>query len=353
MRGNDVSVFTTNADGDGSLTPEVTGACDVDGVEVRYFPRRAPRRLYYSPGLAKEFERRVEEFDIVHLHSTFLYPTLAAARCAAKRRIPYVIAPRGMLVKDLVKRKNAILKRTWISLFERRTIERAAAVHVTSALEEVEIRKFGFRLPRCYEIPNGVDAPLNGRDTPREPDTLLFLGRLDWKKGLERLIAAIALLDRTRLIVAGNDEIGYTARLRLLCESLGVSRRVEFLGAVEGDEKWLLYRRAGAFVLPSYSENLANTVLEAMAMECPVVITPEVGLAPVVVEHDTGVVSSGEPGSLARAIRGILGDPDRARGMGRNGRSVADRLYAWDTIAASMECAYHEIVRAHHPREHA
>jgi glycosyltransferase involved in cell wall biosynthesis len=258
-----------------------------------------------------------------------------------------------MLVKNLVERKNAILKNAWITLFERRTIEQAAAVHVTSALEEEEIRKFGFQLPPCYQIPNGVDAPMNSPAAPREPDTLLFLGRLDWKKGLERLISAIALLDRARLIVAGNDEVGYTTRLKSLCKSLGVSHRVEFLGAVEGDEKWLLYRRAGAFVLPSYSENLANTVLEAMAMECPVVITPEVGLAPVVVEHRTGVVSSGDPGSLASAMREVLGDPDRARTMGRNGRSVVDRYFSWGEIAASMESAYQEILGAHRVRKYA
>ncbi len=143
-RGHMVDVFTTNADGDGFLRSEYTDVNEVDGVGVRYFPVRQPRRLYYSSKMAEALESRVAEFDILHLHSTFLYPTLKAARCAVKNQVPYVVAPRGMLVKELIKRRHSLLKNAWIALFERRTIEQAAAIHVTSSLEADEIRKFGF-----------------------------------------------------------------------------------------------------------------------------------------------------------------------------------------------------------------
>ena len=273
-RGHIVDVFTTNADGDGVLQSKYTDMTDVDGVNVQYFPVRQPRRLYYSPRLSEALEKQIAEFDVLHLHSTFLYPTLKAARCAVKNRVPYIVAPRGMLVKELIKRKNTLLKNAWISLFERRTIEQAAAIHVTSSLEAEEIQKFGFSLPAIREVPNGVEIPTVGSDATRDPNTLLFLGRLDWKKGIERLISAMVDLEDKHLIIAGNDEVDYTSKLKTLSEQLGVNGRVKFVGPVTGEEKWRLYRRAGAFVLPSYSENLANTVLEAMAVECPVIVTP-------------------------------------------------------------------------------
>lgn len=339
-----VDVFTTDADGDGFLGSEHTDVNDVDGVGVQYFPVRQPRRLYYSPELAGALERRVAEFDVLHLHSAFLYPTLKAARCATKKGVPYILSPRGMLVKDLIKRRNSLLKNAWIALFERRTVEQAAAVHVTSSLEAEEIQKFRFSLPPFCEIPNGVEIPSLESHTVREPNTLLFLGRLDWKKGIERLISAMVELDDTRLIIAGNDEVGYTSRLMALSERLGVSQRVDFVGPVAGNEKWRLYRRASVFVLPSYSENLANSVLEAMAMECPVVVTPEVGLAEVVERYGTGVVTAGEPVGLANAIRTVLEDPERALMMGRKGRAIVEERYSWSDIAAAMECAYCQIV---------
>lgn len=343
-RGHRVDVFTTDVDGDGTLAPEHTSAGYVDGVGVRYFPVRQPRRIYYSPAFADALSKSIREYDIVHLHSVFLYPTLKAARCAVKHRIPYVVAPRGMLVKDLIGRKNPVLKRAWVSLFERRTVEQAAAVHVTSALEEKELRQFGFSLPPILEIPNGVEFPSPPPAVERESDLVLYLGRLDWKKGIERLISAVAALAGVRLVVAGNDESGYSDKLRAECRRLGIETRVEFIGPVWGDEKWRLYRRASAFVLPSYSENFANTVLEAMAMECPVVVTPEVGLAEIVERGGAGVVSPGDPRAMAASIAAVLGSGRAAERMGRKGRAIVLERFSWQDVAAATEGAYRKIV---------
>src|SRR5213078_2831497 len=91
-------------------------------------------------------------------------------------------------------------------------------------------------------------------------------------KGLDRLIEAMRLLPEARLIIAGNDEENYRA-------TLPSAENVRFVGAVGGEAKDELLRRAAALVLPSYSENFGNVVLEAMAVGTPVVVTPEVGLA--------------------------------------------------------------------------
>ena len=342
-RGHTVDVFTTDVDGDGVLAPEHTGAGSLDGVGVRYFPVRQPRRLYYSPALADALSSRIREYDVVHLHSVFLYPTLKAARCATRHAVPYVIAPRGMLVKDLIGRKNPMLKKAWVTLFERRTVEEAAAVHVTSTLEEKELRRFGFSLPPVYEIPNGVEFPVPAPSIERESDLVLFLGRLDWKKGIERLIGAVAALESVRLVIAGNDESGYARRLEEQCRRLGIEARVRFVGPVSGDDKWRWYRRASLFVLPSLSENFANTVLEAMSMECPVAVTPEVGLAGIVERAGAGIVIPGDPGKMAESIAALLANTAEAQRMGRNGRALVEARFAWEDVAAATENLYRQI----------
>ena len=101
----------------------------------------------------------VASFDIVHLHSVFLWPTSVAARAARKAGVPYVLSPRGMLVGDLIRRKSSLAKRAWISLFERRNIEQAAAVHLTSEIEASELRALGFRCTRSTVVPNGIELP--------------------------------------------------------------------------------------------------------------------------------------------------------------------------------------------------
>jgi len=347
-----VSVFTTNVDGSHDSDVPLCQPVNLDGVQVWYFPSRTLRRLYWAPKLMRALREQITQFDIVHLHSVFLWPTWAAARVARKAGVPYLLAPRGMLVRDLIRRKSRWLKTAWISLIERRNLENAAGIHVTAPLEQQEIEKFGFDLPPFFYVPNGIEAidsaALAGQTSPLVPDVpyVLFLSRINWKKGLDRLVKAWALVPDGLLLIAGNDEEGYQAEVEALAEAEGIAARVRFIGPVSGTDKWLLYRHATLFVLPSYSENFGIVVLEAMAMACPVIVTPEVGLAEVVQETDCGLVVDGDAHALAGAITGLLNEPERRSEMGRNGRDAAQARFLWVSIAQQMAQVYRQVTAA-------
>ena len=147
-RGHDVEVFTTNVDGPNNSAVPLGVPVPLDGVHVRYFPSKVLRRLYWSPPLARALRSHVAGFTVVHLHSVFLWPTWVAARTARKVRTPYLISPRGMLVKKLIEMKSKFAKAAWIKLIERGNLESASAIHVTSAIEAEELQRFGWRLPR-------------------------------------------------------------------------------------------------------------------------------------------------------------------------------------------------------------
>jgi glycosyltransferase involved in cell wall biosynthesis len=354
--GLDVTVFTTNVDGAGESDVPIGIPVLKDGVNVRYFRSSILRRLYFSPGMAHALEAECDSFDLMHLHSVYLWPTAMAARMARRRNVPYLISPRGMLVKELIVRKSTWLKSAWISLIERRNLECAAGIHVTSSAEARELRRFGFALPAIYEVPNGVAA----ESEPDEVDTLpektvellargrpvvLFLGRINWKKGLDRLIAAMSQLPEADLLIAGNDEEQYTAELMALAAQKGVQNQVFFLGPVYGLAKKELYRRATLFALPSYSENFGNTVLEAMVEGCPVVVTPEVGARSIVEESGGGLVTIGEPALLGDAIRRLIVDTALRADMSRRGKEMMKAKYSWSAVAESMCDAYLQTVR--------
>ena len=302
--------------------------------------------------MKKALLRAVPGFDIVHLHSVFLWPTWVAGRIAERLGIPYVVSPRGMLVKDLFQRKSRLLKSIWTTLIERHTLASASAIHVTAEEELSELRRFDFDLPAVWVVPNGVSGPGNhsieaadGFSCDRQ--FALFLGRINWKKGLDRLIAAWKDIPEATLLIAGNDEESYQNDLERLATKIGVAERVRFVGMVQGDAKWRLLRDAELFILPSLSENFGNSALEAMFMGCPVIVTPEVGLAEAVASSNAGLVVDGDAVSLGREIRKLLGDADRRRKMGANGRRLASTRYSWARVAGRMVDKYASVLANH------
>jgi len=370
-RGHEVTVYTTDVHGDATLAVRLAQPVPLDGVTVWYFPVTAPRRLYRSPLLAAALAGdgratapaapppAAAGFDLVHLHSVFLWPTTIAARAAERAGVPYLVSPRGMLVGDLLRRRGRLRKTLWLRLVERRTLARAAVLHATSELEAEEAarlgRELGLRLPPVRVVGNGVEP--EPWDPAREPELsppvraalarrplLLFLGRVSWKKGLDRLVAALAEIPGATLAIAGNDEEGYGAHLDRLAAAAGIGGRIVRLGPVRGADKAGLLCSADALVLPSYSENFGNVVLEAMAAGLPVAVTPEVGLAGAVREVGAGVVAEGDPPRLAAALRGLLADAPGRRAMGRRGAAAAAGRFSWATAAAGMEEVYAEIL---------
>ena len=353
-RGHQVTVFTTDVD---AGSPPLDRAAAIDGVAVRYFAVRRPRRLYLAPAMAAALALELPACDVVHLHSVFLWPTAAAARAAAWAGVPYLVAPRGMLVPDLVHRRGRLRKLLWLGLVERRTLGEAAALHATSALEAHDAEELGawlgLSLPPAVVVANGFEDEPPAREADLSPAVrgalarrplLLFLGRVSWKKGIDRLIRALPRIPGACLAIAGNDEEGLRPGLERLAAELGAGDRVVFLGEIHGAGKAALLHGADILVLPSHSENFGNAVLEAMAAGCAVAVTPEVGLAEVVRATGAGIVAEGDPTALGDALAALLSAASARRAMGERGAAVARERFGWGAIAREMEAVYRGLV---------
>ncbi|HEX3581794.1 MAG TPA: glycosyltransferase [Thermoanaerobaculia bacterium] len=344
-RGHQVDVFTTNVDGDGESDVPLRDRVELEGVGVYYFASPI-RRLYWSPQMRAALAASMRHYDVAHLHSVFLYPTAAAARAAEKAHVPYVISPRGMLVPELIAAKSRWMKTAWLRLIERHDFKRAAAIHFTTNREREDAIRTKMPLPASFVVPNGI--VLHGAAAPSPPradDVILFLSRINWKKGIDRLITALPHVDRGRLVIAGNDEENLTPRLKELAERLGVAERVEFLGRVDGPAKDDLLATATVFALTSMSENFGNVILEAMAAATPVLLTPEVGLADDVRRARAGIIVPAQPREIANAINKLLADPAERRAMGERGRHAVETRFTWPRVAAEMEAQYARLLR--------
>lgn len=353
--GDEVTVFTTDADGPERLNVESERAVKVGSHSAYYFRVSFPRRLHRAPRMVASLRRQLPGFDLVHLHSVFLWPTLAAAREARRARRPYVVSPRGMLVNELIAGRGSFRKRAWLALFEKRTLARCSRIVVTSELERVEICRLGLDLAPIREVPNGIDPEVLRRPDPSEVSEavstairsgpyLLFLGRISWKKGLERLVR-VASRGTLRLILAGPDDEGLESRLRALASELQAGSRVEFLGEVRGVDRAALLHEARALVLPSSSENFGNSALEAMACGAPVILTPGVGLAGLVERAQAGWVVAGDE-ALLSVLQLVSARPDLAAAAGERGREVVRESFDWESIARRMADVYREAMPA-------
>ena len=348
--GHDVHVFTTSVDGPSDSDVPLLEAVDLDGVKVTYFPSRTLRRLYWSPTMGRALAATVAGFDVVHLHAIYLWPIWAGARAARRHGVPYVMSPRGMLVPELIRRKNRWVKTAWIELIERRNLERAAAIHVTSSAEAEHVASFGWSLPPLAMIPHGVDDPPEPSSAPPAADIasaiaagpiVLALGRISWEKGLDRLVAALPRVPHARAVLAGGDANGEAARLAAQARELGVLDRVTIIARhVDGVDKEALFAAARIFAMTSLSENFGLAAFEALRRGVPVLATSGVGMAEVVRETGAGRVVDGAPAAIATALVEMLADEEHCRAMGEIGRRCVVEFYGWSGIARRMASLY-------------
>lgn len=322
-----------------------------DGVPTIQAPlvasRLLPASFYYSPELAYWIEKRVREFDILHVHTIFNFPSAWACRVARQHRIPYIVRPCGML--DPWSLAQGWLKKSlWLRLIERANLNGAAAVHFTSEEERLAASRFTGNIP-CVVIPLGIDIPTQ---LPAKPAVgkkrILFLSRLHPKKGVERLIDALSELrkrDDFIFVIAGSGEAAYERRLRRLVSEAGLDANTEWCGFVTGVMKESLFRSADIFVLPSYQENFGIAVAEAMAYGKAVVISDRVNIHSLVSTNNAGIVIRPDGESLVAAIRRLLDDESLRTRCGANAESAALHQFSWNTITQDLIDLYQRFRR--------
>jgi glycosyltransferase involved in cell wall biosynthesis len=354
-QGHKTHVFTTNVDGPDDSDVPLRTPVDLEGVKVTYFPSRTLRRLYWSPPMGRALFGSMADYDLVHVHSIYLWPTWTAGRAARRHGVPYVLSPRGMLVPELIRRKNRWIKEAWIRLIERPNLERAAAIHTTSEIEAHHLASFGWHLPPVATVPHGVDDPPAVGQQVVSADVaaalagtraVLAFGRISWEKGLDRLIAAMPLAPAARLIIAGNDG-GQAASLATQARALGVEGRVTILPRnISGADKEALFANAALFAMTSLSENFGLAAFEAMRRGLAVLTTADVGMSEIVRQASAGMIVDPVPPAIARGLEAMLADEAERRAMGRRGCEFVIGNYGWGMVATRMTDLYRSAIAA-------
>jgi glycosyltransferase involved in cell wall biosynthesis len=344
------------------LAPHARGAArreTLDGVEVRRY-RYAPaalETLVNDGGMVGNLRR--SPWKVALLPGFALMQVLAAAGLLLRRRPAVVhvhwLVPQGLTMallgwlpgapRWLVTSHGAdlfALRGAAFTALKRLVVRRASALTVVSAPMRERLLALGAAPERIEVLSMGVDLRQRFRldhDAARDPDEVLFVGRLVEKKGLRHLIEAMPALLRlhpaARLTVAGFGPEEPARREQVA--RLGLQERVAFLGPVAQADLPALYRRAAVFAAPFVEaaggdqEGLGLVLVEAAGCGCPVVAGDVVAARDVVTEAVGELVRADDPEAFAAALARRLGRAREADAERR--RSAAVAAFDWQARA--------------------
>ncbi len=282
--------------------------------------------------------------DLLHVHGLWRAPNRLAARL--QRQLPVVVAPHGMLDPWAFAQHRRRKTLLWWA-YERRCLQRAAALQALCPAESQALRALGLSAPIAL-IPNGVSlpdrskvglasmpAPCWAETIPAGEQVLLFLGRFHHKKGIHPMlqawqsVAAEAARAGWWLALVGYGDGGQLEQQLRACP---VPQAVA-CGPVFGADKQAVLAAATAFVLPSHSEGLPMAALEAMAHQLPCLLSSACNL-PEAFRAGAALQAEPDPAALAASLRQLFAlTPADQAAMGAAGQALVQERFSWPVVA--------------------
>lgn len=340
QRGQDVCIVASPIkDGDRIIDPQ-TGAVFT----------RPPKlgTLAYVPGLGKLLNE-IADVDIYHIQGVWMLHGLAVSRYACKQHKPYVVTLRGMLYPQALAH-NSLVKRLSMALYQRKILQKAAAVQCTCIEEMEHFRKLGLSAPVAV-IPNPIETDgIIDEPIPHKPTfTIGYLGRLHSRKRVERLIYSMHRLrdklpPKSRLKIIGGGDERYTRFLNSEIARLGLTN-VEMTGFLSGDQKHQAIKSLSVLAVPSDFENFGNIVTEALVRGVPVIASKGMPWQELPENHCGWWIDNSQE-EIDRTILecASIGEDARLK-MGIKGRELILRDYSVSSLAEKMEKLYGWIIR--------
>lgn len=352
-----IDLVTTRANNTTILQVPLGCWLSAETYRVRYFSCWHRKDLILSVALMRWLALQLKNYDLVHTHTAFAPIVSFTYWLCRLYGIPYITTPHGMLEPWALGYK-ARKKRFYFNWIEKPGLRGASAIHAIATPESEHIKALGFA--QAVLVHNGLH-PQNykGAVKPelfyehfpctRDKSIVLFLGRIDPKKGLDLLAHAFAMVKKrfpnAHLVVAGPDSINFMPAVQEYFAQANCLGNVTFTGMLTGEIKRAALAAATAYVAPSYSEGFSMSVLEGMASGLPCVITtgcnfPEAAQAQVAYVVDINAQAIGN------ALILCLQNTAEAEAMGRRARDFILENYTWERSAEKLVHVYESMTQA-------
>lgn len=297
---NELLVLSTTANGNAELDKNTSELHIIDGVKLRFFSRQTKDHTHLSLDLLSYLWNNGNSFEIIHIQSWWNLVAIFSALICKIRGWKYIISPRGMLSPYTY--EASVVKKI-IHACIGNFLLKSAKIHLTSIDEQNKVLKLNSDY-KTFVVPNFITTSIPAIEkNHNEIFSLLFLGRIHPKKGLELLLRALRNVNFNFVLnIVGDGEHSYIQSLKELAVKYNLSNNINWLGAKHDIEKYKIFAHSDLMVLPSQDENFANSVLESLLMGTPVLLSSNVGLSTFVLEHKLGWVYTGNEKGLAEAL---------------------------------------------------
>ncbi|TAF75570.1 MAG: glycosyltransferase [Bacteroidetes bacterium] len=351
----DIEIITTNAGllTDSKIIPNQKTF--LKNIPIIYFSFFGYEHYNFSIKLLVFLFKNIKKYDLVHITAVWNFPVFATALACWIFKKPYIISPRGTIYAETMALGSSVFKKIYYQLIAKWCLKNAAKIHYTSEDEKSKVEHF-LDLKNGFVLANGLDfqhfndvEKLSFPDFIPQKEYILFLGRIDPKKGLDILLIAFQKLlmqfPNLNLIIAGPDSNNYKSKLEQEINRLQINENVIFVGEVLGKQKLSLYKFAKIFVLTSYSENFGMTVVEAIACKCPILISDKVGIWNELTDANAGEIVETNSESILHGLINTLNLPKQEIEIRiKNALDLAHQKYNIKNIALSFSDIYKEII---------
>jgi glycosyltransferase involved in cell wall biosynthesis len=326
-------------------------------VKRNFVPRVFPKRWYNGSNLSEWLSTNLPRFNLVGIHAVFSFVTIRTAHHCRRLNIPYFLHPHGSLDPfDLKKRK--FLKRLLGPVFIRPILKGCAGVICTSQMEADLLETYSTN-PKKFIIPLPV-PPLSRVVTarqqfrqkhkiPHDAFVILFISRIDYKKGLDFLLPAIASVRQTHkdvwFLIAGAGEESFVSKIRTKIEALGLTKITREIGFVSGVEKEAAFQAADLFALPSLNENFGIVIVEAMQSGLPVLISDQVYIHKDIVAARAGKICRPDPKDCVRVLGEMLVDRGQTSDMAARAVQLATTKFSPEAATGTLIKVYNEVLK--------
>jgi glycosyltransferase involved in cell wall biosynthesis len=342
--GTYLKVLTTTGNGNEELSVETGKEILVDGVNVIYFKRYTRNNTFISPALWRYLYRHVNEYDIVHIHTWWNVLVLVSAFICYSKRVKVILSPRGMLCDYIFNGNNHLIKK-WIHILLGKRLLKKSRFHATTTMEYDECQKL---IPQWdgFVVPNIL--PLTGQaieKTPNEVFTIVFLSRIDPKKGLEFVFEAMSKLRiEVKLKIFGTGNLIYINELKELAARNGIENKVEWMEWQGSGSKFTQLMDADLCILTSYNENFGNVIIESLYMGTPVLITDMVGLSAFVKQYDQGWITPLDVNIISNTVLQAVLDKDKRERINATSRAIIEENFSQKVLLDQYIKAYEAAV---------